>query len=358
MFSMWLNTAMAVGQLTVTVAAVCGLAFISSGDSPQQTNVQTLQKDVLEPLYGMTPCSLEGHFLAVSRNGELVEGVAGGYDGLNHVDRCQSISRLAWTPVGSQVAMGKFDGSVHIAPSRHPGLSRELGRMEGSIASITFSPDGNLVIVGTMDGELGVWDLQTGSHRRARVSAEVNSVYVQVVGKDALIAARQGQSRISFWDIELNQTGPVLETGYCHMASHAGASEAPRIVLAGIKGDRREVLLYDTETYTCQWSQLLPRVGDELSSPIHMDISADGRRIVMVSGTSIWSLNPETGEVLKSITENSMAISSVSLAADENSFLTAGYDGSCVHWEISTLEKKWRVQSAVMIPSEPSLSVR
>jgi WD40 repeat protein len=75
-----------------------------------------------------------------------------------------TVSRsVAFSPDGSLLAAGLFDGTVHFFSTdgwKHVG--RPLEAHSGRVTSTAFSPDGRMLATGGADGTAALWDVETG----------------------------------------------------------------------------------------------------------------------------------------------------------------------------------------------------
>ena len=67
----------------------------------------------------------------------------------------------AMSPDGQHMATGGSDGNVHIWDLNTGGCLRTFGKHTGSVNSVAFSPDGTKVLTGSNDATARLWDAST-----------------------------------------------------------------------------------------------------------------------------------------------------------------------------------------------------
>lgn len=112
--------------------------------------------------------------VAWSPNGTLL--AAGDYEGFVRIWNAETTSILyefeagtqavyavTWNPDGDQVAAGNYDGSIHIWDVKNGELLHALQPYRPEIFALTWTPDGSKIIAGTPEViTLHVWDSETG----------------------------------------------------------------------------------------------------------------------------------------------------------------------------------------------------
>src|SRR4051794_16709419 len=73
------------------------------------------------------------------------------------------VQAVAWSPNGSQIAMGGFDNSIPILAVRNADMSLVLdlasvpGGQTRQILSVSWSPDSKYLASGSVDGTIAIW---------------------------------------------------------------------------------------------------------------------------------------------------------------------------------------------------------
>lgn len=153
-----------------------------------------------------------------------------------------------------------------------------LGKCDGDILTVCFSPDGKTVVSGSTDGTIRLWDVQTGNmHILGTCEASIESVTYSPKGK--MIGSGSADGKIRLWDM---QTGKmrVLEKDF-FAKSLAFSPLGVNIAAA----DSTTIKIWNTQTGS---SRIIGKhkEGDEISS-----IAYSPKENYIVSGGHQGSLN-------------------------------------------------------------------
>jgi small GTP-binding protein len=125
--------------------------------------------------------------------------------------RKSAFTSLAWSPDGQRIAAGALDGCIWIFDA-HSG--KQLGLLEGHTAEVfgvAFSPDGKLLASGSSDGTVRFWNADTGQtvHVCEGHSGDVYSVAFSPDGK--LLASGADDQTVRLWDVASRKCVRVCE---------------------------------------------------------------------------------------------------------------------------------------------------
>jgi len=141
-------------------------------------------------------------------------------------------SAVAFSPDGSRVAFGAFDGTAGLA-SAETGqqLASYLGQT-AAINQVAFSADGRLVATASIDGTTRVWRA-TGQERQSILAGGDVFALRPVAGGIEAIVARRGQARrplvVQTWPDHAAHPGPPLEISPTHIVNVAFLSGDGRL---------------------------------------------------------------------------------------------------------------------------------
>ncbi|MGA3263157.1 MAG: WD40 repeat domain-containing protein [Terracidiphilus sp.] len=175
-----------------------------------------------------------------------------------------------------------------------------LGTNDGVVSATTFSADGRMVVWGTLNGVVRLWDLKAKTEVQHFASTgvmdyigSVESVAISPDGRRVLVATDDRKARV--WDVETGKVLMLLKASdeQVNMAVNCAAL-SPDGRQALTAADDQTARLWDTET----GKELRRMVGlaDEVAA---LAFVADGRGIVAVSRTGMaWRLDAEGGKAL------------------------------------------------------------
>ncbi|KAL8672735.1 MAG: hypothetical protein Q9168_002825 [Polycauliona sp. 1 TL-2023] len=151
-----------------------------------------------------------------------------------------SFSSLAIDPSGDVVcagSLGSFD--IHIWSVQTGQLLDQLAGHEGPVSSLAFSPSGGLLVSGSWDHTVRMWNIfdRTQSHEALQLQADITDIAIRPDSKQLAVSSLDGQ--LTFWS--------VLE------ASQSASLDGRRDVTGGRKlTDRRTAMnVAGTKNFNC-----------------------------------------------------------------------------------------------------------
>lgn len=107
----------------------------------------------------------------------------------------QAVTRLAWSPDGTRLAVPARDHSVRLYRGASGEERKVLHGHAGAVLSAAWSPDGTRLVTGGYDDRLLMWDVSTGAvqHAASGHAREVNAVAWSPTGELVASSAEDGQ---------------------------------------------------------------------------------------------------------------------------------------------------------------------
>jgi len=129
-----------------------------------------------------------------------------------------------------------------------------------SITSAAFSPDGNLLSLGTLQGEVGIWDLRKERWSAEPMNLDNKGVFSTVFSPDGKwLASGHLSGYVVLWDVERGrQFGPGLRVFAGGVSSLAFSADGKRLIAADRSGQNLAVVNVDPESWierVCQVAQ-------------------------------------------------------------------------------------------------------
>jgi WD40 repeat protein len=249
------------------------------------------------------------------------------------------ISALPFAPVRSsthQMARITFSNTLLVligGLERWPEPPLEWRGHTEPVWSVAFSPNGHLVVSGSDDNTIQLWDAETGQPFGRPLLGHTSEVWSVAFSPDGRrIVSGSDDRTIRLWDAETSQSlGKPLRGHTSSVRSVAFSSNGHHIISGSYD---RTIRLWDADT------------GQQLGEPLHGHLSPvrsvacspDGHRIVSGSyDRTIRLWNAETGQPIgEPLQGHTSDVSSVAFSPDGHHIVSGSHDRTIQLWDGET----------------------
>jgi WD40 repeat protein/lipoprotein NlpI/tRNA A-37 threonylcarbamoyl transferase component Bud32 len=234
---------------------------------------------------------------------------------------------LTFSPDGKMLAWGdRLRGRIMLWDVRKSRLTKSFDLVSGHPSAAAFRLDGRELLVGDEEGNVIVWDIETGTRRSlARVAFAVLGVAYRNDGKEAAVADAGRQ--ISLVDLK---TGSHLRSIRGHIS--------PALVLVYYKDDQRVLSANGKELHS--WDARVNQGTTELSvKGGRLAYSSDGKALAITSGNTTDVFDGFTGQRITRLggyTSPGSQDVSVAFRPESRQLGVLGRDGSLRVWDVGT----------------------
>lgn len=273
------------------------------------------------------------------------------------------VNSVAYSPDGNLIASGGTDGTVRLwdvtTRKQKPILNHTswfnflFQWLNVPVHSVAYSPDGNTVAAGSLDGRVRLWDTQTPK-LKATLTGHTSAVDIVLYSPDGKIiatAAGETDNTVRLWDAVTREPKVVL-TGYTHINAVTYAPDGKTLATGG-RYRKNSLQLWNTQTM-----ELAATFTDHTNATVSSIVySPDGQTIAAVNASDntlrLW--NAKTGEhkfTFKPVNEFSLRrtdreydISSVAYAPDGQTIAAVGgyykqHKGTVYLWHVQARKRK------------------
>jgi WD40 repeat protein len=329
-------------MLLVAVGAVVTSALRAAAEAKTRVEVETATKKVLERNLYSTHIALAGRELAagnVGRAEELLDECPehlrgwewhflkrqryGNPSPLQHPD---TVVRVAFSPDGQQLATGCIDGTLAIRDARTGQVLHSLDRQAVLVAGaiyrgMAYSPDNRYLAVARHDGVVRVWDATSGQLLHTLKDHKGPSWKVAFSPDSRTLASCGSDRSVRLWDVA---SGTALQVFSEHPAAVKGVAFRPdgRSVLAAC--DDGTLKVWDRGTGRETFS-----FRGELAYPTGAWFSPDARRLARArldGAIKIWDTTTGRLEIDQQGTLHQCR--AVVFHPDGKRIALAGFDGT------------------------------
>ncbi|MBN1642963.1 MAG: hypothetical protein JXA09_17130 [Anaerolineae bacterium] len=271
------------------------------------------------------------------------------------------ITGLAFSPGGSQLAVGYRDHSIRLWELAAMRPTRTLTGHQDTVSNLAFSPDGRTLASGGGDGAVFLWDLHTGrprdlvfvdrgTGRQSEVKGVETWVYSLAFSPDGQILA------IGTADGSLNLWAPANVMGIPGVPAGLYARKSlllPSGVLAlTFSPDGQTLASGDALGTVTLWPLYDPRgTMRELAAhtaPVRaLAFSPDGTNLASGAGdggVSLWSTGPQAGSLSRALLEPGRRADSIALSPDGKTLALASSAAGDASFELCDLEDDRRIE--------------
>ncbi|MGL5082038.1 MAG: trypsin-like peptidase domain-containing protein [Microcoleaceae cyanobacterium] len=247
------------------------------------------------------------------------------------------ILSLALMP--SYAISGNSNGNISIW-NLATGEPKKIWRGHSSaINSVATDRDGKILVTGSDDGTIKLWDLTRISETETvplihTLKAHTNAVLtVAISPNNQLVASGSWDNTVKLWNL---QTGELLQTltGHTQLVSAVAFSPDGQLLVSGGKDSTIKL-------WTVQTGELI-RTLDSKSLPI-LSLAISPRGDLLASGSAdgtitLWS--PSTGQPLQRLQGHTDGVWSIAISADGKTLVSGSWDKTVKLWDLPTGQLK------------------
>lgn len=238
---------------------------------------------------------------------------------------------VALSPRGHILVTGSWDKTIKVWNVATGQLLRTLMGHQEAVWSVAVAADGKTLVSGSSDQQIKIWNLRKGQliHTLTGHSNWVAAVALSPDGK--LVASGSSDKTIKVWSLKSGELIHTLQ-GHCYAVTCIAFSPDGKTLVSG-SGDKT-LKIWSMRTGECLWTFTGHR-----ASVTCLAISPDGK--TGVSGDvkqtlTVWDL--ETLRVNYTLTGHSGTIWSVAIAPDGATFVSSSRDKTVKIWNLQTGE--------------------
>jgi len=246
-----------------------------------------------------------------------------------------SVISVSFSPDGSMIVSGSGDNTLRLWDAKTgEAIGQPLSGHTGAVNSVAFNPDGNTVASGSFDKTVRLWDVNTGKAIGQLFSHAQPVTSVAFSPDGNTIVSGSWDNTVWLWDLNTEEAIAQPFSGHTKPILSVAFSPDGNTIVSGSWD--KTVRLWNVET------------GEAIGQPfsghtkpvLSVFFSPDGSTIVSSSDDStvrLWDV--ETGEVIGQLFfGHPKTVNSVAFSPDGNTIVSGSEDGTVQLWDIKTGE--------------------
>jgi len=243
---------------------------------------------------------------------------------VNHEKRINSIS---FSPNGKIIVSGSLDNTIKVWDVENGKLLATFRGHTDSVSSVVISPDGETIVSGSFDKTIKIWDIKSG---RVLVTFRghtdsVTSVTISPDGRTVVSGSKD--ATLKLWDIEKYNEISTLKGHKVQVNSVKFSLDGKTVVSGSSDG---KLMLWDIGSR----EMILTLVGN--NAPVHsVAFSPDGK--IVVSGSNnmtvrLWNI--ERGKLISTLVGHKKSVHSVEFLPDGKTVISSSNESPLMYWEL------------------------
>lgn len=250
-------------------------------------------------------------------------------DGQVLIQHSPSFRSIAWSPKGSELAVGGDDATVRVINAENGQLTHVLEGHGSSVSALAWSPDGSMLASGDLSGIVNIWNSDTKEIMFVLKNDSISSL--AWAPDSSKLAVTNYDGNIATWSI---QEGEILwhRSSYIPL-SVAWSPNSDRLIV-GTFG--RVLIVLDSET-----GELLYNRDEQPSGGVNsVAWNSDGSKFVSGGTDTIYLWNSNNGKLLNRFQGHDQGhfnvIKSVVFSPDGSLLASGAYDSTIHLWDTVT----------------------
>jgi WD40 repeat protein/serine/threonine protein kinase len=240
-----------------------------------------------------------------------------------------SITAAAISPDDSLILTGSADNTLRIWELATGGFVNTFAGHQNSVTCAVFSMDGTLALTGSRDRTVRLWGVSSGTCLRVLEGHRDTVEAVAIIAEDRKAISASSDGAIRVWDLATSQCLDIFDEHRGPVTALAADSAGLLAVSGGQDGGLR---VWDVVNHRCTHA-----IEGHSASIVSITLSADGR-FALTGGKDgvlkVW--HPAAGQHVATCTGHQAPVLACAISADGRFAVSASRDQTVRFWDTST----------------------
>jgi len=250
----------------------------------------------------------------------VVKGVSTGWETCFRKVSLNEVSKVLryWKDA---VAVGLYSGCIVILNAITGIQMVILSGHTGTVRSLVFSPDGTLLVSGSKDTTIKLWDMQTGGVIKTFYGHTDKVISVSISADCTTIASGSYDKTIRLWDIQTGECRHIIK-------------QNTRMDYVCFSPLDTKLLISSSGGKICQWDTDSQKIASE-SDGSHIAFSLDGTQLIVCDKSAVEVQNPDSKAIVAKFYIPELFIRCCCISPD-NRLVAVAADSTIYVWDITS----------------------
>ncbi|UUM22244.1 pentapeptide repeat-containing protein [Mycoavidus sp. SF9855] len=256
---------------------------------------------------------------------------------LPYLEMGAGVLSSCYSPDGRWLAVGTYDGRIHIYQVDTLALLHTLPGHTGAVNSVTYSSDSKQLASGSLDSTVKLWDVESAEELYTLLghTDAVTSVAYSPDGKQ--LASGSWDSTVKLWGVENAEELHTLPGHTGKVSSVTYSPNGEQLALGCWDGT---VKLWDVGSTVPKELHPLPGHTGAVRSVTY---SPNGKQLASSSSdktVKLWDVGSAVPKALYTLTGHTGSVTSVAYSRDGKQLASGSWDNTVKLWDVESAEPK------------------
>lgn len=237
-----------------------------------------------------------------------------------------NVNSISFSPDGNMIVTGGGDKTVRRWNLQGQEIQPPLTANTDEISSVTFSQDSKIIASASWDGTVKLWSREGKLLKNIPGDTLLYIVKLSPDGNTVATGSKTG--KLNLW----NRDGKLLKSWQAHEASIYNIQFSPNGQIMATSSEDKTIKLWNLN------GDLLHQLSGHNAAIWGLDFSPNGQMIASGSDDNAVKIWDKNGILIASLVGHSSSVNSLRFTGDSKMLLTASSDKKVMRWNVENLQ--------------------